>query len=165
MRYRLDTDRGSVRFVYDFGDDGTVGAMPVAAAEIMLDLADPRTSSVTVTLDAAHARAGMFFATQAMRGPEVLDTARHPEIIFRSTAITGTLRAARVEGRLTVRGTTRPVTLDAGLYRQRGTKPDDLDQLAVLLSGKIDRREFGADGFAGFVGPMIKPRIMAWIRK
>lgn len=161
--YRLDTARSSVGFTYTLGPAETAGTMPVRSAEMWIDLANPSASRVTVTLDASRARAGVFFATEAMRGPQVLDTARHPSITFRSTRITGTLQAARVEGLVTLRGTTRPITLDAGLYRQRGTDVDDLDHLTVLLTGQIDRHDFGASGFAELVGPLIDLRIMARI--
>lgn len=161
--YRLDTARSSVGFTYRLGQAEAAGTMPVRSAEMWIDIANPPASRVTVTLDASAARAGLFFATEAMRGPQVLDTARHPLITFRSTRITGTLQAATVAGQLTVRGTTLPVTLTAGLYRQRGTEADDLDHLTVLLTGQIDRRDFGASGFSDLVGPLIDLRILARI--
>lgn len=163
--YRLDVARSTVGFAYDFGQGDNRGTMPVKSADIRVDLRNPGASQVNVTLDARGARAGFIFATQAMKGPDVLDTARYPEITFRSTRVTGTLQAAKVEGQLTVRGATRPVTLTAGLYRQRGTDPDDLDHLTILLSGQIDRHAFGASGFAGMVGPVIALRIVARIER
>jgi len=163
--YRLDTARSSVGFTYRLGQAETAGTMPVRAAEMWIDLANPPASRVTVTLDASAARAGVFFATEAMRGPQVLDTARHPLITFRSTRITGTLQAATVEGQLTLRGVTRPVTLTAGLYRQRGAQARDRDHLTVLLTGQIDRHDFGASGFADLVGPLIDLRIVARIER
>ncbi|MFB9151156.1 YceI family protein [Roseovarius ramblicola] len=163
--YRLDTDRSVVGFTYSLAGNAGRGTMPVASADMVLDLANPGQSRVTVTLDASGARAGFFLATQAMKGPQGLDTARHPSITFRSTAITGTLGKARVEGLLTVRGTTRKVTLDAGLYRQRGTDAADLTRLTVLLTGQVDRHDFGVTGFPGLVGPMIGLRIVARIAR
>lgn len=163
--YRLDAQRSSVRFTYDLAGTASGATMPVATADMALDLANPPASTVTVTLDAAGAKAGFFLATQAMRGPQGLDTTRHPLITFRSTAITGTLAAAQVEGLLTVRGTTRPVTLIATLYRQRDTDPADIDTLTVLLTGEINRHEFGVTGYPGFVGPRIGLRIVVRIEK
>jgi polyisoprenoid-binding protein YceI len=130
-----------------------------------IDLRDIRASEVEVTLDASGARAGFFLATQAMRGPLGLDTGRYPEIRFRSTRISGTLAAARIEGLLTVRGVTRPVTLRAGLYRTPETDPARLDRLTVLLTGEIDRHAFGASGFPDLVGPLIDLRIVARIER
>jgi len=163
--WRLDPAGSSVQFTYDFAQGDNRGTMPVKSAEMWIDLRDPGNSRVEVTLDATGARAGFFFATQAMKGPEVLDTARFPEITFRSKRITGTVQAATVTGDLTLRGVTRPITLQAGLYRARGSDPKDLDHLTVLLTGQINRRDFGADGFADLVGPMIGLRIVARIER
>ncbi len=163
--YRLNTARSVVAFTYDLAGNAGRGTMPIASADMALDLANPPQSRVTVTLDASGARAGFFLATQAMKGPQGLDTARHPLITFRSTRISGTLSAARVEGLLTVRDTTRPVMLQAGLYRQRGTDPADLTRLTVLLTGQIDRHAFGVTGFSDLVGPTISLRIVARIER
>ena len=100
-----------------------------------------------------------------MKGPQVLNTDRFPEIRFRSTSITGDLRGARVTGDLTVRGVTRPVTLNAGLYRQSGTEICDRSRLIVQLTGSISRAAFGADGFPGFVDDEINLNIIARIEK
>lgn len=163
--WHLDAANSSVGFRYDFAEGDNSGTMPVAAADIRLDPRDITTSEVAVTLDASGAKAGFFLATQAMRGPLVLDTARHPSITFRSTRITGTVQAARIEGLLTVRGITRPVTLDAAIYRQRDTDPATLDQAMVLLTGEIDRHAYGASGYPDLVGPVITLRIVARIAR
>ena len=102
------------------------------------------------------------FATQTMKGAKVLDTANHPRIQFTSTRITGTVNAATVQGNVTIRGITRPLTLNAQLFRQHSTS---LDDLSVLLTGSIDRNDFGADGFASYVGPRIDLKILARISK
>lgn len=159
--WRLDAARSIVGFTYGFAEGDNRGTMPVKSAAMRLDLRDLGASAVEVALDATGARAGFFLATQAMRGPQVLDTAQHPEIRFRSTRISGTLAAARIEGLLTVRGITRPVTLHAGLYRTPETDPATLDRLTVLLTGEIDRHAFGASGFPDLVGPTITLRILA----
>ncbi|WP_417727112.1 YceI family protein [Roseovarius sp.] len=163
--YRLDVARSTVGFSYDFGQGDNRGTLPIKSADMRIDLRDLGASQLAVTLDATGARAGFLFATQAMKGPEVLDTAHHPDITFRSTEITGTPQAARITGLLTVRGVTRTITLDAGLYRQRGTDPDNLDQLTVLLTSTINRNAFGASGFATLVGPMIGLRIVARVER
>jgi len=161
--YRLDAARSKVAFTYTLAGTAARGTMPIASADMTLDLADPAQSRVTVTLDAGGARTGFFLATRAMRGPRGLDTARHPHITFRSTRITGTLQAATVEGRLTVRGTTREVTLNATHYRRRGTDPAEPGRLSVLLTGEIDRHAFGVSGFPDLVGATIGLRIVARI--
>lgn len=57
-----------------------------------------------------------------MLGPEVLDAANNPEIVFRSTSATASGDGSwRVQGNLTLHGQSRPVTVDvretAGTYQ------------------------------------------------
>jgi polyisoprenoid-binding protein YceI len=163
--YRLDSARSIVGFSYDFEGNPKQGTMPVKSAKITLDLGNLPASRVRVTLDAAGARAGFFFATQAMKDAKVLDTGRFPDITFRSNTLTGDLTGAKVQGDLTVRGVTRPITLDARLYRQRGTAAEDHRNLAVLLTGKISRSAFGATGYSAMVGDTIGLRIIARITR
>ncbi|HMQ28984.1 MAG TPA: YceI family protein, partial [Acidimicrobiales bacterium] len=116
IAYRLDAEASEVGFETDFGPDLITGRMPVAAASVVIDFDRPAASRVSVTLDLAHARASFPFATQAMLGPKVLDARSHPTIRFDSTAVRakgGAGARAEIDGMLTIRGVTRPVTLDA----------------------------------------------------
>ena len=162
-RYALDAARSTVGFTYDFTGQEVQGRMPVADADLLIDLDRVSASRVAVSLDPSRADGGFTFASQALRSAQVLDTARYPRITFRSTSITGNLSAARVTGDLTVRGVTRPVTLDAALYRQPGTEAGERDRLSILLTGAVDRNAFGASGYPGYVGPVIDITILARI--
>lgn len=163
--YRLDADRSSVNFVYTFDGTRKTGVMPVSSADLLLDLDNLPASRVLVTLNAKAAHAGFLFATEAMKSRKVLDTARFPEIHFRSTRIRGDLRGAKVTGELTLRGITRQVTLTARLFRQRGTEPQDRRNLLVELTGMVPRSAFGANGYANLVGDEIGLRIIARITR
>ena len=163
--YRLDAARSVVGFTYDFEGAPKEGRMPVKAARITLDLDDVTRSVVDVTLDVAGAQAGFIFATEAMKSARVLDARRHPTIRFRSTSVTGSLARATVRGELTIKGITRPVTLQAGLYRRRDADPADLDRLLIRLTGAVSRAAFGADGFPDYVGDRIGLDILARIAR
>jgi len=165
VSYQLDTARSKVQFTYEFGSKKMKGHMPVISANMQIDLDNMPASSITVTLDAANARAGFLFATQAMKSAAVLNTAKFPEIFFQSTRITGNLNGAVVTGYLTARGVTRLITLKAGLYRQGGTQVGDRDNLAILLTGDISRSAYGAGGYPAYVGDTIHLRIIALISK
>ncbi len=165
VSYQLDTARSKVHFVYEFGSNKMTGTIPVSSADMQIDLDNLPASGISVTLDASRARAGILFATQAMKSAKVLNTNEFPEIYFHSTRITGNLKGAVVTGRLTARGVTRLVTLRAGLYRQQGTDPRNLDHLAILLTGDISRSAFGANGYPAYVGDTIHLRIIALISK
>ncbi|MEL7013778.1 MAG: YceI family protein, partial [Pseudomonadota bacterium] len=163
--YTLNAAQSVVAFTYNFQGNPSEGRMPVKDARMELDLRNVPASHVEVTLDASEAKAGFLFATQAMKGPNVLNTDQFPEIHFRSTKITGDLRGAEIQGDLTIRDVTRPVTLRAGLYRQEGTEKGDRSRLIVQLNGKVSRAAFGAGGFPGFVDDMINLNIIARIEK
>ena len=164
-RYALEAEGSTVGFTYTAEGRSWEGSMPVERAEIGIDFDDVRRTEARVTLDASGARAGFIFATQAMKSPAVLDTQRHPTIAFRSTRVTPGGSGAVMEGDLTIRGVTRPVRLSARFARAPGAAPGDLERLTILLTGAIDRTDFGATGYPGQVGDRIGLRILAAIRR
>lgn len=153
--YALDPDRSTVSFSFDILGVPTGGTMPVAEADVALDLRTLANSRTDVTLDAAGAVTDFGPATQAMRGAGILNTDDHPTITFTTTGVSGTFAEGRIEGLVTIRGTTRPVVMAGQVLRQAGTDPGDTSNLAVRLTGEVNRFDFGLDGFADLVGPMI----------
>jgi polyisoprenoid-binding protein YceI len=77
-------------------------------------------------------------------GPDFFDAENHPEVTFRSTAIElsedGT---ARLDGELTIAGTTRPVAI-AGTWAEPVAAAGGL-RAGLELATVIDRRDFGFD--------------------
>lgn len=162
--YVLDRGASSVAFSWQFGADTFGGAMAIARANLAIDFDDVSRSRIDVAVDASQADAGFAFATQAMRGPRVLNTDVHPLIEFQSRSVTrsgpGT---ARINGTFTVRGTTRPGHLDAQIFRAAGSDPGDLSRLTIRLTGQINRSEFGADGWSDLVSDPVMLDITAVI--
>ena len=75
-------------------------------------------------------------------GPEFFDAERHPEITFRSTAIfLDSHGLAAVDGELTIRGVTRPVTASGHYAAPRESSFGEVAGLQLQTS--FDRREFG----------------------
>lgn len=162
--YVLEPEGSHVRFETDFGPDRISGAFGVVAADMTLDFDAVRNCRIAVTLDVQGATASFPFAAQAMRGPRVLDAARHPQMTFVSTAVRRAGDGAVVDGLLTLRGVTRPVRLTAELYRTAGTAAGRLDRLTVILRGSLNRSEFGADGWSDMVADEVRIDIRAAIR-
>jgi polyisoprenoid-binding protein YceI len=75
-------------------------------------------------------------------GPDFFDAEHHPEITFRSTAVRlGEDGRAEVEGNLTIRGVTQPVTA-TGHYAP--PQQSSFGEIAGMqLHTSLDRREFG----------------------
>ena len=163
--YRLNADKSSVSFSYQFNGQTINGSMPVSDARLSLDFNSLDNSTVTIVLNADKARAGFLFATQAMRGKTILDTAQHPTIQFVSKRVLRTDTGAKITGKVTVRGVTKPLVLTARFYRQKGVMPKDLSLLTILLTGAIPRASFGANGYPKLVGDQINLRIIAHIKQ
>lgn len=165
VAYALQPATSSVGFEADFGPDRITGDMPVSAADLVLDFDRVANSTIDVTLDVTGAKASFPFAAQAMKGPKVLDSEQFPVIHFLSTSVTPNAEGASVAGDVTIRGVTRPVTLQASIYRQKGTKEGDLSQLTVQLKGSVRRSDFGATGWADMVGDEVRLNILARIEQ
>ncbi len=161
--YRLDAEASRVGFTYMLEGAPASGRFPILDADLIIDMTRLARSHVAVRLDAARAQANLVFATEALTGPAVLDTANHPVIAFRSTAVRATEWGALIDGQVTIRGVTRPMQLEARLFREVGRAARDYDRLQVRLTGGVDRHAFGASGFPGLVAPEIGIEIIAWI--
>lgn len=167
-QYQLDTKSSKVGFRFSLSGVEQTGSMPVERADIVIDPKNLSASMVDVVLRVAGARTSLIFATQALIGPDVLDSAQFPTIRFVSDKVQlaqdGRLSGgARIAGKLTMHGVTKPVTLDANLYRARGSAADDLGELTVQLSGQVSRSAFGASGYADLVDDIVGLDITAVI--
>lgn len=165
IRYALEREKSVVGFAWDFGADEVRGRMPVAAADIVIDFDRLNASRVAVALDVTGAEAGFPFASQAMKGPKVLYASRFPNIVFRSRQVTPDASGALVTGDMTIRGVTRPATLRAELYRQRGTRPGDLDAISILVTGSVSRKAYGATGWSDLAGDEVRLAILVRLRR
>jgi polyisoprenoid-binding protein YceI len=99
-------------------------------------------SSVEVTIKAASIDTRTEQRDQHLRSADFLDVENFPAVSFKSTKVEGTKEKFKLTGDLTIRGTTRPVTLDV-TYEGAGKDPWGGQRIAFLATGKIDRREFG----------------------
>ncbi len=168
--YRLDPDATSVEFSYVLSGVPQNGTMPISNADIRIDASQLTNSRVSVSLDVSGARTKLPFARSAMLSRDVLNAAEFPTIRFNSTHISlgadGRLSdGSTITGDLTIRGVTRPITLQASFYRQRGSNPDDLGTLSIRLTGALNRNDFGATGYADLVGELVGLDIRAEITR
>ena len=166
VAYTLQADRSEVGFVYTLTGAQNRGSMPVRTADITIDVTQFANSSVDVTLDVRQARTGLVFATEALKAPSVLNAQNHPTIRFQSTVIRpndprNLSAGGKIDGNLTIRGVTRPVTLNAAVFRQQGTAEGDLTQLSFRISGSVQRSAFGAAGYNDIVSDEIQLDIAA----
>jgi polyisoprenoid-binding protein YceI len=77
-----------------------------------------------------------------LQSPDFFDVARHPEVRFASASVETDGDELVVRGDLTIKETTKPVEL-RGSFLGTGTDPLGNERIALELSGKIDRTDFG----------------------
>jgi|ERR1700722_19660451 polyisoprenoid-binding protein YceI len=77
-----------------------------------------------------------------LRSADFLDVATYPTLSLRSTAITGSPSAFKIQGDLTIHGTTRPVVLDA-TFEGRATDPWGNLRAGYEANTTISRKDFG----------------------
>ncbi len=74
--------------------------------------------------------------------PEFFDAERYPQLTFRSTSVVVAADDLTIEGELTVRGVTKPVTI-TGAVSGPAAGPDGRDRLGLELETVVDRTAFG----------------------
>ncbi|MEP2642715.1 YceI family protein [Roseobacter sp.] len=168
--YDLTPDHARVAFIFDVTGASQTGTVPIVQADIRVNTQDLTRSSADVSADVRRAQTGFVFSTQALLSRAVLDADTHPTVRFRSTRITlgrdsRISNGARIEGALTLRGVTRPLTLDATLTRPTGSAPDDLSVLNIQLTGLLSRSAYGASGYPNMVADAVRLEISAEIQQ
>ncbi|MDX1389869.1 MAG: YceI family protein, partial [Acidobacteriota bacterium] len=71
----------------------------------------PADSSVDVTIEAASIDTGVEDRDEHLRSPDFLEVEEYPTLSFESTAVRETDSGLEVDGDLTIRDVTKPVTL------------------------------------------------------
>ena len=113
------------------------------AGEVETENDDPTTAVVNVTIKPVSLDTGVEQRDQHLRSADFFDVERFPEMTYASTKVerVGGNRY-RVSGELTIKGQTRPVTLEAEV-EERFTDPWGNDRIGVTASGKLNRRDWG----------------------
>jgi len=139
----IDPDHSNVEFVARHLLSRVRGRF--AAFEGALTVGDdPADSSVEITIDADSIETRQPERDAHLRSPDFLDADRFPHLRFRSTAVR-VLDAGRAEidGELTIRDVTRPVTLDVE-YLGWSDDPYGGKRAGFSARTAIERDEFGA---------------------
>lgn len=95
-------------------------------------------STAEVTIKTASVSTGTPDRDAHLRGEDFFDAERHPDMTFRSTSFDGETLA----GDLTIKGVTKPVTLDVD-FGGVATDPWGNEKAAFEATGEIDRTAWG----------------------
>lgn len=118
---------------------------------LSFDPQNPDKSAVDVTINAADLWSGDQYRDDHLKNADFLDAENHPQITFKSTKVEVlSANSANITGDLTIRGVTKPTTLEASYLGQWDTPwwEDGEDKGPKLRAGftataRINRHDFG----------------------
>lgn len=113
------------------------------------DPAAPAKSSVKVTIPLSHLTSGVPDLDEDLRSPRFFDLDKYPTATFTSTRVETTMMAnqLKVTGDLSLRGVTKPVTLDVTINKV-GTNPRmHLPAVGFEATATLKRSDFGMGKF------------------
>ncbi|GAB4575728.1 MAG: YceI family protein [Rhodothalassiaceae bacterium] len=120
--------------------------------KLLLDEADPANSSLEVTIPITSLETGVEKLDAHLMSPDFFDADTFPTAHFKSTAIeiVGEGRA-KVTGDLTIKGVTKPVTLDVTLNKLDKHPMTGRKAAGFNASTVIKRSDFGISGYVPMV--------------
>jgi polyisoprenoid-binding protein YceI len=122
------------------------GHLGPVAGTVVIDEHDVARSRVDVSIDARGLDTREPKRDEHLRSADFLDVANHPTVTFRSTRVEaprGLAGDLRVAGDLTIRGVTRPVTLEVEALPAAVTDPWGNARRGVSARARISRKEWG----------------------
>jgi polyisoprenoid-binding protein YceI len=121
-----------------------------------IDPDNPEAASVEVTISTASIRTNHPVRDNDIRSGNFLEVEKHPEMTFKSTGVT-TAAPDRytLTGDLTIKGITKPVSLDVTRYGEFNDPGRMGHRIAYGATTKINRKDFGLSFHAVLDGRLV----------
>lgn len=118
------------------------GRFADVSGQIEADREDPTGARGEVTIDVASLNTGSAMRDDHLRSADFFDVANHPTASFRITDVATRGEAFDVEGDLTIRGVTRPVTMKADLLGFYSSM-EGASRVGFSAELKLNRKDWG----------------------
>lgn len=151
--FNIDPTHTAPRFEYShFGYSNQMHRFDKTSGKIVLDRA-AKTGSVDVTIDAKSVNTGYALFNGHIQGEDFFSTEKYPTITFKSTAVKfDGDKPVAVDGNLTIKGVTRPVTLTVTSFHSMPHPMLKKDAIGANASAKLKRSEFNMGKNVPYVG-------------
>lgn len=122
------------------------------SGKVVLDKA-AKAGSVDVLIDTKSVETGAALFNEHIQGEDFLDTAKFPTATFKSTKVNfDGDKVASVEGSLTLKGITKPVTLTVTGFQCMPHPMAKKDACGANATTKVKRTDFNMGKYAPYVG-------------
>jgi polyisoprenoid-binding protein YceI len=112
-----------------------------------------KTGSVDVIIDMQSVDTGSEIFNDHIQGEDFLDTKKFPTATFKSTRVQfNGEKPSQIDGLLTIKGMTKPVTLDVQSFQNMPHPMLKKDAIGANASTVIKRSDFNAGKYAPYVG-------------
>src|SRR5580704_15985761 len=148
-QYQLDKSHASLVFrVSHLGFSTYTSRFSRFDTELAFDPRNIPASKVVTTIDASSLEmdAAPTFCLDIVKGPQMLDTAKFPKIVFRSEKVRMTgAKSMEITGTLDLHGVTRPVVLTGSFNGGYAGMPkmDPHARVGFSAHGSLKRSDFG----------------------
>jgi polyisoprenoid-binding protein YceI len=166
-RYQLDPHHWNVSFDVDhFHYSRFVMRFDKVTGQLDWNADGMASGAVKVSIDAASVNTNVPLLDRMVKGPDMLDAARYPAIEFTSTSFTRTGDdKGTLTGNLTIRGTTRPVTLNVAFNGHAVNPLTKQETLGFSADGHFSRSQFGLTTWYPAVGDDVHVALQAEFAK
>lgn len=151
--YVIDTNHTKPRFEYShFGYSTQESKFDTTSGTITIDRA-AKTGSVDVVIDAKSVNTGYPLFNGHIQGEDFFDTAKYPTITYKSSKMNfDGDKLVSVEGNLTIKGVTKPVTLTVTSMMCMPHPMAKKDACGANATTKVKRSDFNMDKYTPYVG-------------
>ena len=155
--YVVDGTHTFPRFSYShFGYSTQLSRFDKTTGTVVFDKA-ARTGAVDIVIDAKSVDTGYATFNEHIQGEDFLDTAKYPTATFKSTKVVfDGDKPAKVEGNLTLKGVTKPVTLTVTDFKAAPHPMLKKDAIGANAWTMVKRSEFNAGKYAPNVGDDVR---------
>ncbi|MFW9596293.1 MAG: YceI family protein [Macromonas sp.] len=153
----LDGSHTFPRFSYShFGYSTQLSSFSKTTGKVVFDKA-AKTGAVDIVIDTKSVNTGFDTFNEHIQGEDFLNTAKFPTATFKSTKVVfeGD-KPAKVEGQLTIKGVTKPVTLTVTSFQAMPHPMMKKDAIGANAYTVIKRSEFNAGKYAPYVGDEVR---------
>ena len=153
VTYTVDGTHTYPRFSYNhFGMSTQLSRFNNTTGTVTLDK-DAKTAAVDLTIDMTSVDTGFATFDEHIQGEDFLDTAQYPTATFKSSKVKfAGDKPVAIDGNLTIKGITRPVTLKVTNSTNIPHPMLKKDAIGADATVMIKRSQFNAGKFAPHVG-------------